>query len=74
MNCGARGADLLLQLGSGYARQHLPAPRAYFAGRGGRTQARDRFGEAERFERLLGVGGEQQAGADLQEFGRTLED
>ena len=43
---GALGADLLLQLGSGDAREHLPAPGAYLSGRGRRAQARDRFGEA----------------------------
>jgi hypothetical protein len=35
---------------------------------------RDRFGEAELRERLLGVGGEQQAGTDLSQLGRALED
>jgi len=35
---GARGTDLLLQLGGWDAREHLPAPGAYLAGGGGRAQ------------------------------------
>ena len=34
---GARSSDLLLQFGSGDAREHLPTPRAYFASGGGRA-------------------------------------
>jgi hypothetical protein len=62
---GARCPDSPLQFGRGDAREHLPTPRAYLPSRGGRAQACYRFGEAELSQRLLGVGGEQQAGAGV---------
>src|SRR5919112_5124182 len=51
-----------------------PPPRPRGGPRPAGAQARDRFGEAELLEGLLGVGGEQQAGTDLPQLGRTLED
>jgi hypothetical protein len=60
-----RSSHLLLKFGRGDASEDLPAPRAYLCGGGRRAQASYRFGEAELSKRLLGIGGEQQASADL---------
>jgi hypothetical protein len=73
VNGDARGSNLLLQLAGGVARECPPAPGTYLEGRGRRAQARDLLGEAEPSQGLLGVGGEQQAGADHPELGRALE-